>query len=109
MNVSIKVICYLFLSVLSIECQRARADIVFMLTFKRFFFLTLDGIDFDNFLPVRISLVTFTLHISVAISQCYFKKIFGGNCQFLFQQQSSLVRFFKMCFFFYFRFSLFSQ
>ncbi len=66
--VSIKVICYFFLSVLSIESQRARADIVFMLTFKRFFFLTLDGIDFDNFVPVRISLVTFTLHISVEIS-----------------------------------------
>ncbi len=89
-----------FLSVLSIESQRARADIVFMLTFKRFFFLTLDGIDFDNFLPVRISLVTFTLHISVEISQCYFKKILGDNCQFVFQQQSSLVIFFKICFFF---------
>ncbi len=108
-NVSIKVICYLFLSVLSIECQRARADIVFMFTFKRFFFLTLDGIAFDNFLPVRISLFTFTLHISVEIFQCYFKKIMGDNCQFLFQQQSSLVIFFKICFFFYFRFCYFSQ
>ncbi len=33
----------------------------------------------------------------------------GDNCQFLFQQQSSLVRFLIMCIFFYFRFSDFSQ
>jgi hypothetical protein len=66
-SLSIKVICYLCLSILSIECHRATA-----VTFKRFFFLTLDGIAFNHFLPVRISLVTFTLNISVQISQCYF-------------------------------------
>jgi hypothetical protein len=37
------------------------------------------------------------------------QKILVDNCQFLFQQQSSLVRFLIMCFFFYFRFSDFSQ
>jgi hypothetical protein len=72
----------------------------FHVTFKRdVFFLTLDGIAFDHFLPVRISLNALTLHISVEFSQCYFKKILGDNCQFLFQQKSSLVRFLIMCFF----------
>jgi hypothetical protein len=97
--VSIKVIC-LRLLVLSFNCQRARADIVSMYLF----FLTLDGLAFDHF---PLSLVTFTLHISGEISRCYYKEILGDSCQFLFQQQSSLVRFVIMWVFFYFRFSHF--
>ncbi len=44
----------------------------FHVTFKRLFFLTLDGIAFDHFLPVRISLNVLTLHISIEFSQWYF-------------------------------------
>ena len=71
------------------------------------FFLTLDGLAFDHF---PLSLVTFTLHISGEISRCYYKESLGDSCQFLFQQQSSLVRFVIMWgFFFYFWFSHFCQ
>ncbi len=56
-----------------------------------------------------IRLVTFTLRISEEISRFHYNEILGDNCQFLFQQQSSLVRFLIMCFFFYFRFSHFFQ
>jgi hypothetical protein len=84
--VSIEVIC-LCLFLHSIECQRARADIVLM---SMFLFLTLDVIYFDHF---RLSLITFTLHISKEISHCYYRELLGDNCQFLFQQQSSLVSF----------------
>jgi hypothetical protein len=109
--VATKVICYLCLPVLSIECQRARSEIghCFHVTVERFFFLTLDSHSCWKFSTFPLSLNTLTLHISEEFSQCYFKKIFSDNCQFLFQQQSSLVRFSIMCFFFYFRFSLFSQ
>ncbi len=108
--VSIKVIC-LCLLVLSIKCQRSGADIVFIgfhvtvKPLKHFFFLTIDNIAFDHF---PLSLITLTLHISKKFSRFYFKKFFCDNCQFLFRKQSSLVRFLIMCFFFYFRFSVFS-
>jgi hypothetical protein len=53
-----------------------------------------------SFSVKRISLVTFTLHISEEIPRCYYKELLGDSRQFLLQQQSSLVRFFIMCFFF---------
>jgi hypothetical protein len=94
----------LFVSVL-IEYQRLnKRDWIghcFHGTVKRFFFLTLDSIAFDHF---PLSLVTLTLFLAAITN-----KLLGDNCQFLFRQQSSLVRFLILCFFFYFRCSLFSQ
>jgi hypothetical protein len=87
--VSIKVICYLCLPVLSIECQRARADIVFMLHF----FLTLDGIAFDHFLPVRISLHRLTLHISEDFFSATFKKLLVITVSFCFSNKAHLLDF----------------
>jgi hypothetical protein len=70
------------------SCQRARADIVF---------LTLDGLAFGHF---PLSLLTFTLRISEEVYCFHYKEIVSDNCQFLFQQQSSLVRFLNNVFYF---------
>ncbi len=108
--VSITVI-FPYLLVLLIECQRVDTETrlnkrvwighCFHGTVKRFFFLMLDNIAFDHF---PLSLVTLTLLLAAITN-----KLLGDNCQFLFRQQSSLVRFIILCFFFYFWFSLFSQ
>jgi hypothetical protein len=64
-----------------------------LLIFERFFFLTLDGIAFDHFLPVRMSLSYVNFAHLFRDFSLLLQRNFLYNCQFLFQQQSSLVRF----------------
>jgi uncharacterized membrane protein len=52
----------------------------------------LDNIAFDHF---PLSLVTLTLQLAAITN-----KLLGDKCQFLFRQQSSLIRFIILCFFF---------
>ncbi len=85
------------LLVVSIECQRARADIVFML--KRFLFLTLEGLCLWSFSTCQKHQFSYVYFAHLWRNFSLLQVILGDSCQFLLQQQSSLVRFLIMGFY----------